>query len=253
MEEALLLAKESAESANRAKSSFLSTMSHEIRTPMNTILGMVDVLRATPLSERQEDFLSTLEMAGEDLMRLLSDILELSTIESGALNLAHVPFDPAELQHQVLETLRQQAERKGLALVETAAEDVPREVFGDPARLRQVLVSLVGNAIKFTHQGEVRLEVRCLAGAALGDELLFVVADTGIGIAPEQQRAIFEPFTQADGSTTRAYGGTGLGLSISSLLIGGMGGRLWVESQLGQGSTFYCAVPLEIQDPRPDH
>lgn len=249
MEKALLVAKESAETANQAKSRFLSTMSHEIRTPMNTILGMVDVLRATPLTERQAEFLCTLESAGEDLLHLLSDILELSMIESGTLGLERVAFDPVELQRQVLEMVREQAERKGLALAGTAAEDVPRAMMGDPTRLRQVLVNLLGNAIKFTPQGQVRLEVRRLAGQALRDELLFAVTDTGIGIAPEQQHAIFEPFTQADASTTRAYGGSGLGLTVSSLLVAGMGGRLWVESRPGQGSTFFCAVPLESREP----
>jgi PAS domain S-box-containing protein len=249
MEEALRLAKESAEAANRSKSRFLSTMSHEIRTPMNTILGMVDVLRATPLTERQEEFLGILEKAGEDLMALLTDILELSKIEAGPLTLALIPFDPAELQRQVLATLRPQAAQKGLAMTGRVAEDVPPVVHGDPARLRQILVNLVSNAVKFTHRGEIRLDVARLGGQALRDELLFAVTDTGIGIAPDQQQAIFEPFTQADGSTTRAYGGTGLGLAISALLVAGMGGRLWVESLPGLGSTFYCAVPLECRPP----
>jgi PAS domain S-box-containing protein len=246
-EEALRLAKNSAEAANRAKSRFLSTMSHEIRTPMNTILGMVDVLRATPLTVRQEEFLRTLETAGEGLMALLTDILELSKIEAGSLEWTLLPFDPAELQRQTLAMLRPQAERKGLVLTGRVAEDVPQEIHGDPTRLRQILVNLLSNAVKFTHQGEIRLDVRRLGGQALRDELLFSVSDTGIGIAPDQQQAIFEPFTQADGGTTRAYGGTGLGLAISALLANGLGGRLWVESRPGAGSTFYCAVPLECR------
>jgi len=245
MEEALRLAKDSAEAANRAKSRFLSTMSHEIRTPMNTILGMVDVLRTTPLSDRQQQFLRTLEVSGEALMALLTNILELSKIESGTMEMACLVFDPAEVQRQAVEMLRPQAERKGLTIRSRVAEHVPPEAHGDPDRLRQILVNLINNAIKFTEEGEIRAELSRMVGLSDRDELLFSVADTGIGIAPDQQQAIFEPFTQADSSTTRAYGGSGLGLSISAMLAEGMGGRLWVESQPGRGSTFFCAVPAD--------
>ena len=244
MEEALRLARDSAEAANRAKSRFLSTMSHEIRTPMNTILGMVDVLRGTALNGRQREFLRTLEVAGEALMALLSDILELSRIESGALDLARVSYDPAEVLRQAVAMLRPQAEAKGLAVSVAVAPDLPAEAMGDPGRLRQILVNLLGNAVKFTPRGEIRLAVGLVSGPGRRDELCYRVADTGIGIEPDKLQAIFEPFTQLDSSTTRAYGGSGLGLAISVLLAEGLGGRLWVESRPGQGSTFYCAVPL---------
>jgi len=247
MEEALRLAKDSAEAANQAKSRFLSTMSHEIRTPMNTILGMVDVLRGTPLSDRQQEFLSTLELAGESLMTLLTDILELSKIESGVLELAKIPYDPAELLRQTADMLGVQARAKGLALRQETAADVPRQAYGDPARLRQILINLAGNAVKFTAHGEVVLTLARLPSRLAREDLLFSVSDTGIGIPQDKQKTIFKPFTQVDSSTTRAYGGTGLGLAISTLLADGLGGRLWVESTPGTGSTFYCAIPLDCR------
>ncbi len=247
MEEALRLAKESAEAANRAKSQFLSTMSHEIRTPMNTILGMVDVLRETPLSDRQREYLRSLEASGESLMSLLTDILELSRIESGTLEMAASAFDPAEILRQARDVLLPQAERKGLALITRLGADVPEVAFGDANRLRQVLVNLLGNAVKFTEHGEVRLELTRLPARDGREELLYAVSDTGIGIPLDKQQAIFQPFTQADSSTTRSFGGSGLGLAISTLLTEGMGGRLWLESRPGEGSTFYCAVPLDIR------
>jgi PAS domain S-box-containing protein len=247
MEEALRLAKESAEAANQAKSRFLSTMSHEIRTPMNTILGMVDVLRGTELSDRQQDFLRTLELAGESLMALLADILELSKIESGVLELAEVAYDPLELLHQTAALLAPQARAKGLNLRIEIEDDVPRQAVGDPGRIRQILVNLAGNAIKFTAQGEVVLRLSHRPAGLAREELLLAVADTGIGIPVEKREAIFKPFTQVDSSTTRAYGGTGLGLAICALLVDGMNGRLWLESTPGQGSTFFCALPREAR------
>ncbi len=245
MEEALRLAKESAEAANKAKSRFLSTMSHEIRTPMNTILGMVDVLRGTELSTRQQEFLRTLELAGESLMALLTDILELSKIESGVLELAETAYDPLELAGQVVAMLAPQAQVKGLALRLEAAPDAPRQAVGDPDRIRQVLINLVGNAVKFTAEGEVVLRLSLLPARLSREELLFAVRDTGIGIPPDKRDAIFKPFTQVDSSTTRAYGGTGLGLAICTLLVDGMNGRLWLESEPGAGSVFYCALPRD--------
>ena len=245
MEEALRLAKESAEAANKAKSRFLSTMSHEIRTPMNTILGMVDVLRGTELSGRQQEFLCTLELAGESLMALLTDILELSKIESGVLELAETAYDPLELAGQVVALLSPQAQAKGFALRLEAAPDAPSQAVGDPDRIRQVLINLVGNAVKFTAAGEVVLGLSLLPARLAREELLFAVSDTGIGIPPDKREAIFRPFTQVDSSTTRAYGGTGLGLAICTLLVDGMNGRLWLESEPGAGSVFYCALPRD--------
>ncbi len=245
MEEALRLAKESAEAANQAKSRFLSTMSHEIRTPMNTILGMVDVLRGTELSGRQQEFLRTLELAGESLMALLTDILELSKIESGVLELAQTAYDPLELAGQVVALLAPQAQAKGLRLRLETVPAVPRQAVGDPDRIRQVLINLVGNAVKFTAEGEVVLKLSSLPARLSREELLFAVFDTGIGIPPEKRDAIFKPFTQVDSSTTRAYGGTGLGLAICALLVDGMNGRLWLESEPGKGSVFYCALPRD--------
>ncbi|MHC1713127.1 MAG: ATP-binding protein [Solidesulfovibrio sp.] len=244
-EEALRLAKDAAEAANQAKSRFLSTMSHEIRTPMNTILGMVDVLRETALTSRQQEFLHTLELSGEALMALLTDILELSRIESGTLVMAQDVYNPQELARQVEVMLAPQALAKGLALSVHSDADVGCEAYGDAAKIRQILVNLVGNSIKFTASGETRLTLRRLPARITREELLFSVSDTGIGIPPEKLEVIFQPFTQVDSSTTRAFGGTGLGLAISTLLVEGMGGRLWVESQPGEGSTFYCAVPLD--------
>ncbi|BAH77945.1 ATP-binding protein [Solidesulfovibrio magneticus] len=251
MEEALRLAKESAEAANKAKSRFLSTMSHEIRTPMNTILGMVDVLRGTELSGRQQEFLRTLEVAGESLMALLTDILELSKIESGVLELAEAAYDPLELAGQVVALLSPQAQAKGLTLRLEAGKDAPRQAVGDPDRIRQILINLVGNAIKFTAAGEVALKLSLLPARLSREELLFAVSDTGIGIPPEKREAIFKPFTQVDSSTTRAYGGTGLGLAICALLVDGMNGRLWLESEPGAGSVFYCALPRDAGIARP--
>ncbi|MYL83704.1 PAS domain S-box protein [Desulfovibrio aerotolerans] len=249
MEQALRLAKDSAEAANQAKSRFLSTMSHEIRTPMNTILGMVDVLRGTALTGRQQEFLRTLELAGESLMTLLSDILELAKIESGGLELAKIPYDPVVVLHEASALLDAQALAKGLVLRLETAPDVPRQACGDPARLRQILRNLAGNAVKFTTCGEVVLTLSRLPASPPREELLFSVSDTGIGIAPDKQETIFEPFTQVDSSTTRAYGGTGLGLTISTLLADGLGGRLWLESTPGAGSTFYCAIPVNGCNP----
>jgi signal transduction histidine kinase len=218
-------------------------MSHEIRTPMNTILGMVDVLRGTPLSDRQLEFLRTLEVAGEALMSLLSDILELSTIESGTMQMARVPYDPAEVLRQAEAMLLPQAEAKGLALLTQAAPDLPHEAQGDPGRLRQILVNLLGNAVKFTPRGEIRAAVRSQEGHGGRPELLYTVTDTGIGIEPDKQQSIFEPFTQLDSSTTRAYGGSGLGLAIQRPPGRGHGRTAVVDSQPARAAPFPAPCP----------
>jgi PAS domain S-box-containing protein len=265
MEEELRRAKEAAESASRAKSEFLANMSHEVRTPMNGILGMTELALQTELGPEQREYLQMVKSSSESLLAVINDILDFSKIEAGKLQLESVAFGLRDGLSDTLRALALRAQQKGLELACHIAPDVPEAVLGDPGRLRQVLVNLVGNAVKFTEQGEVVVEVTTegphaqppsrkekpgeqegLASSSLGalaslHEVLlhFEVRDTGIGIAPEKQRAIFEAFTQADLSTTRKYGGTGLGLAISSQLVRMMGGRIELESQPGQGSTFH--------------
>ncbi|MCS7066595.1 MAG: ATP-binding protein [Fimbriimonadales bacterium] len=228
-----------AEAANRAKSEFLANMSHEIRTPMNGILGMVELLADTPLSEEQRDYLNTLRVSADHLLGLLNDILDLSKIEAGKLHLEHLPVVLSELVTGTVRLFQARAESKGLRLTVQIAPETPPVVLGDPVRLRQILANFISNAIKFTEQGEVAVRIH-----PLESEIRFAVQDTGIGIPPDRIASIFEPFTQADSSTTRKYGGTGLGLTICKRLAELMGGRIGVESVLGRGSTFYVDLPL---------
>jgi PAS domain S-box-containing protein len=243
-EEDLRSAKANAEFANRAKSEFLTTMSHEMRTPMNAILGMADLLSESSLVEEQRDYVRVFQKAGANLLELITDLLDLSKVEAGRVEVEAIGFDLGALLQKLIELMLARARDRGLDLSLRILPGVPLLRVGDPNRLRQILVNLVGNALKFTERGSVILRVDPDPGGAAG-WLRFSVIDTGIGVAADKTEMIFGRFTQADSSTTRTYGGTGLGLAISKGLVELMGGRIGCTSVLGQGSTFFIAVPLE--------
>ena len=245
-EQSMIAARDAAEAANRAKSEFLANMSHEIRTPMNGVLGMLDLAHDACDDAERREFIGIARSSADSLLAIINDILDFSKIEAGRIDIESVAFDLDELLSHAVRTMSAQASGKSLALRVELDPELPRRVFGDPMRLRQVVLNLLSNAIKFTHAGGVTLRAGCRPDPSSGStRLRIAVTDTGIGIPADKQARVFEAFAQQDSSTTRSYGGTGLGLSISSRLVELMGGTIRLESSVGEGSTFAVDLPLQ--------
>ncbi len=247
-EEALESARRSAEANSRSKSEFLANMSHEIRTPLNAILGMTELALATELTREQRDYLKTVKTSADTLLNLLNDVLDISKIEAGRMEIEEIDFNLAEVVRETLKALAVRAHERGLELAVHMPMSIPHGLRGDPTRIRQVLFNLVGNAIKFTEQGEVIVDIEQQWQTDEEVGLQFSVTDTGIGIPKDRLKKIFESFTQVDASMARRFGGTGLGLTITAELVRLMDGKLWVKSQLGKGSTFFFTLTLKLGD-----